>query len=53
MYDYERFEQENIDDMIEGQPLVLDGTVHLDYSEDEQVPRIRGLLELLCQYGNK
>ena len=27
--------------------LILDGTVNLDYLEDDQVPRVKGLVELL------
>ncbi len=30
--------------------LVLDGTANLDYIDDEQVPRVKGLIELLSQY---
>ncbi len=30
--------------------LVLDGTVNLDYLDDEQIPRVKGLIELLNQY---
>ena len=30
--------------------LVLDGTANLDYLDDDQVPRIKGLIELLNQY---
>ena len=30
--------------------LVLDGTVNLDYAEEDQIPRVKGLLELLNQY---
>ena len=34
--------------------LILDGTVSLDSGDDEQVPRIKGLIELLNQYfGNR
>ena len=51
MYDYESVDQEELDDMIEGQPLVLDGTVNLDYTDYEQVPRIRGLIELVSEYA--
>lgn len=41
-------------DTTEDQHLVLDGTANLDYSDDEQIPRIKGLIELLNQYfGNK
>ena len=51
MYDYESVDQEELDDMIEGQPLVLDGTVNLDYTDYEQTPRIRGLIELVSGYA--
>jgi hypothetical protein len=53
MYDYESVDQEEMEDMIEGQPLVLDGTVNLDYtdySDCEQAPRIKGLIELVGEY---
>jgi hypothetical protein len=36
-------------DTTEDQPLVLDGTVNLDYSDDD-VPHIKGLIELLKEY---
>ena len=32
------------------QPPVLDGTANLDYSDDDEIPRIKGLIELLTQY---
>jgi hypothetical protein len=51
MYDYESVDQEELDDMIEGQPLVLDGTVNLDYTDYEQAPRVRGLIELVSEYA--
>ena len=51
MYDYESVNQEELDDMIEGQPLVLDGTVNLDYTDYEQAPRVRGLIELVSGYA--
>ena len=51
MYDYESVDQQELDDMIEGHPLVLDGTVNLDYTDDEQAPRIRGLIELVSGYA--
>ena len=40
MYDFESVDQEEKDDQTEGQPLILDGTVHLDYSDDEQALRV-------------
>jgi hypothetical protein len=54
MYDFESIDQEEMeemDDMIEGQPLVLDGTVNLDYSDCEQAPRVKGLIELVGEYA--
>ena len=41
-------------DTTEDEHLVLDGTANLDYSDDDKIPRIKGLIELLTQYfGNK
>ncbi len=37
-------------DKAEDQPLILDGTVNLDYSDD--VPQVKGLIELLSQFYN-
>jgi hypothetical protein len=40
-------------DKTDNQHLELDGTVNLDYSDDD-VPRVKGLLELLKEYfGNR
>lgn len=36
-------------DTTEDQHLILDGTANLDYSDDD-VPRVKGLLELLKEY---
>ena len=36
-------------DTAEDQHLILDGTVNLDYSDDD-VPRVKGLIELLSQF---
>ena len=36
-------------DKTDNQHLVLDGTVNPDYSDDD-VPRIKGLIELLKEY---
>ncbi len=43
-------ELNEITDISEGQYLVLDGTANLDYFDEEQVPRVKGLIELLNQY---
>ena len=37
-------------DTSEDQHLVLDGTVNPDYADDDQIPRVKGLIELLAQY---
>ena len=43
-------ELNEITDTSKGQFLVLDGTANLDYFDDEQTPRVKGLIELLNQY---
>ena len=50
MYYPEDDEKKQEIDPTENQPLVLDGTANLEYPDDEQVPRVRGLIELLQQY---
>ncbi len=35
---------------VQDQHLVLDGTVSLDDPSDDQIPRVKGLIELLNQY---
>lgn len=41
-------------DKAENQHLIFDGTANLDYLDDNQIPQVKGLLELLSQfYGNK
>ncbi len=42
-------EPEEHTDTIEDQHLILDGTANLDYSDDD-VPHIKGLIELLKDY---
>jgi len=41
--------KEHADRTEDGQ-LVLDGTVSLDFPDRDQIPRIKGLIELLNQY---
>jgi len=43
-------ELNEITDTNEGQYLVLDGTANLEYFDDEPIPRVKGLIELLSQY---
>ena len=42
-------EWEEYADTTEDQHLVLDGKANLDYSDDD-VPRVKGLIELLKDY---
>jgi hypothetical protein len=37
-------------DKAEEQHLIFDGTVNLDYSDDNQIPQVKGLIELLNQF---
>ena len=47
-------DRREIPDTTDQQRLLLDGTANLDYSDDEQVPRVKGLIELLNEFfGNK
>ncbi len=41
---------ESKEDTTEDQHLVLDGTVNLYDSDEDQVPRVKGLVELLSQF---
>lgn len=50
MFYFEDKEPKEKTDTTEDQHLVLDGTVYLDYSDDDQIPRIKGLIELLNKY---
>ena len=34
-------------------PLLFDGTAHLDDSDDDRVPRVKGLIELFNLYFGK
>ena len=54
MLNIENTEIEEKAEKPEDQHLVLDGTVFLDDSDDDQIPRVKGLIELLNQYfGDK
>lgn len=43
-------ELEEITDSSRTPCLILDGTANLDYVDDEKIPRVKGLIELLNQY---
>ncbi len=54
MLNIENTEKEEKAEKIQDQHLILDGTVSLDASDDDQIPRVKGLIELLNQYfGDK
>jgi len=54
MLNIENTEIEKKAEKTQDQHLVLDGTVNLDYSDDDKIPRVKGLIELLSQfYSNK
>ncbi len=50
MLNIENTEIEEKAEKTEDQRLILDGTVNLDDSDDDQIPRVKGLIELLNQY---
>ena len=37
-------------DNADNNPLVLDGTVNLEDYEEDSIPRVRGLVELISDY---
>ncbi|MBT8373149.1 MAG: hypothetical protein KJO34_19440 [Deltaproteobacteria bacterium] len=49
MHHHQDTELKEHTEMIEDQPLILDGTANLDYSYDD-VPQVKGLIELLMEY---
>jgi hypothetical protein len=54
MLNIKNTELEKKAEKTQDQYLVLDGTVNLDDSDDDQIPRVKGLIELLNQYfGDK
>lgn len=50
MLNIEHTEIEEKAEKVQDQHLVFDGTVSLDDSDDDQIPRVKGLIELLNQY---
>jgi hypothetical protein len=50
MYDFEDTETVNDAEADEDHSLILDGTANVEYSGDEQVPHVMGLLELIREY---
>jgi len=47
---YYPIDTEPKEDTTEDQHLVLDGTVNLYDSDEDEVPRVKGLIELLSQF---
>jgi hypothetical protein len=43
-------EPKDYEDKPENQHLIFDGTANLDYLDDNQIPQVKGLIELLNQY---
>lgn len=50
MLNIEHTEIEEKAEKVQDQHLVFDGTVSLDDSDDDQIPRVKGLIELLKEY---
>lgn len=50
MFYPEDAEQKKNTDKVEEQHLIFDGTVNLEYSDDNQIPQVKGLIELLNQF---
>jgi len=40
-------------DANKDESLVLDSTANTEYSDDDQIPRVKGLIELLSRYLGK
>ncbi len=53
MFHPEDNESKENTDTTDDQHLILDGTANLDYSDDDRIPRVKGLIELLNQYFRK
>jgi hypothetical protein len=50
MFDHGDKELEDLPATTPDPKLVLDGTVNLDYSSDDETPRVKGLIELINEY---
>ena len=50
MYDFEDRDSVRDDEDSDDTSLILDGTANVEYSIDEQPPRVKGLIELLQDY---
>jgi len=53
MHYSEETEKRKDQSRVDKQRLILDGTANLDYAEGEEIPRVKGLIELLNQYFGK
>ena len=50
MFYHGDIEPEDLTEMTLDPKLVLDGTVNLDYSSEDEAPRVKGLIELINEY---
>ncbi len=50
MYDFE--DRDSVQDAEDSEDisLILDGTANVEYANDQQPPRVKGLIELLQDY---
>ena len=53
MHHPEESESKDKNDKAGKQHLVMDGTASLEYQDEEQVPRVKGLIELFNLYFGK
>lgn len=49
MFNFDEEKSDEIADWKQNQHLILDGTAHLEYPESEEIPRVKGLIELFNQ----
>ena len=50
MFPHNETESNEKADIADNNPLVLDGTVNLEDYEEDSIPRVRGLVELISDY---
>ena len=50
MFNLDEEKSDEITDWKENQHLILDGTAHLEDPKREEIPRVKGLIELFNQF---
>ena len=50
MFNFDETGSDEITDWKKNQHLILDGTAHLESPENEEIPRVKGLIELFNQF---